>query len=53
LAPTQTRDVSRFPRVEEAKSRVKIGGYAEEIIRMMILMARARGCSIRSRPLPP
>ena len=37
------------PEVREALSRVAEGGYAEAVIRMMILLARARGGVRRSR----
>ena len=38
-----SHDVSKFPHVQEAIKKAKVGGYAEGIIRMLVLLARARG----------
>ncbi len=35
-------DISALPRVQAAIKRVKMGGYAEGIVRMLVLLARAR-----------
>ena len=43
------RDISTFPGVQAAIKRAKMGGYAEGIIRMLVLMARARGSVRRDR----
>jgi hypothetical protein len=45
----QAHDLSKFPRVREAIENAKRGGYAEGIIRMLILLARARGSVRRDR----
>jgi pimeloyl-ACP methyl ester carboxylesterase len=42
-------DVRQFPEVKAAIERVESGGYAEAVIRMLILMAHARGSVRRSR----
>ena len=48
-AKPQAHDLSKFPRVREAIENAKRGGYAEGIIRMLILLARARGSVRRDR----
>ena len=48
-APPQSHDVSKFPHVQEAIKKAKIGGYAEGIVRMLVLLARARGAVRRDR----
>ncbi len=45
----QSHDVRTFPQVQEAIKRAKMGGYAEGIIRMRVLLARARGSVRRDR----
>ncbi len=45
----QSHDVSKFPHVQEAINKAKLGGYAEGIVRMLILLARARGSVRRDR----
>ena len=45
----QAHDVTKFPQVQEAIKKAKHGGYAEGIIRMLILLARARGAVRRDR----
>ena len=45
----QAHDVTKFPHVQEAIKKAKHGGYAEGIIRMLILLARARGAVRRDR----
>jgi hypothetical protein len=44
-----SHDVHTFPQVQEAINRAKMGGYAEGIIRMLVLLARARGSVRRDR----
>jgi len=48
-ARAQPHDVSKFPHVREALQRAKKGGYAEGIVRMLVLLARARGSVRRDR----
>jgi len=48
-ARPQSHDVGKFPHVREAISRTKLGGYAEGIVRMLVLLARARGSVRRER----
>ena len=48
-ARPQAHDISKFPHVQEAIRRAKLGGYAEGIIRMLILLARSRGSVRRDR----
>jgi len=36
-------DISKFPHVQQAIKKAKLGGYAEGVIRMLVLLARARG----------
>jgi len=48
-ARPQSHDISKFPHVQDAIKRAKLGGYAEGIIRMMILLARTRGSVRRDR----
>ena len=48
-ARPQAHDISKFPHVQEAIQRAKLGGYAEGIIRMLILLARSRGSVRRDR----
>jgi hypothetical protein len=47
--PAQTHDVNKFPQVQEAIRKAKAGGYAEGIVRMLVLLARARGSVRRDR----
>ena len=47
--PPQSHDASRFPHVQEAIKKAKTGGYAEGIVRMLVLLARARGAIRRDR----
>ena len=47
--PAQTHDVNKFPQVQEAIEKAKTGGYAEGIVRMLVLLARARGSVRRDR----
>lgn len=42
-------DISKFPEVREMKSHIDHGGYPEAIVRMLILLARARGSVRRER----
>jgi len=42
-------DVSTFPHVQDAIKKAKVGGYAEGIVRMLVLLARARGAVRRDR----
>jgi len=42
-------DISKFPHVREAINKAKLGGYAEGIVRMLVLLARARGSVRRDR----
>ena len=42
-------DISKLPHVQDALRKAKVGGYAEGIIRMLILLARARGSVRRDR----
>jgi pimeloyl-ACP methyl ester carboxylesterase len=48
-ARPQSHDVRTFPQVQEAIKRARMGGYAEGIIRMLVLLARARGAVRRDR----
>ncbi len=48
-ARPQSHDVSKFPHVQEAIKKAKVGGYAEGIVRMLVLLARARGAVRRDR----
>jgi len=43
------RDPLRTPEVQDALERIDKGGYAEALIRMLVLMAHARGSVRRSR----
>lgn len=45
----QPHDVSRLPHIQEAIRKAELGGYAEGIIRMLILLARTRGSVRRDR----
>ena len=42
-------DVREFPQVQDAIKRLKMGGYAEGIVRMLVLLARARGAVRREK----
>ncbi|MES2192957.1 MAG: DUF3141 domain-containing protein [Pseudomonadota bacterium] len=42
-------DIRKFPHVQEAIARTKAGGYAEGIVRMLILLSRTRGAVRRDR----
>ena len=48
-ARPQSHNISKFPHVQDAIKRAKVGGYAEGIIRMLVLLARARGSVRRDR----
>jgi pimeloyl-ACP methyl ester carboxylesterase len=48
-ARPDTHDVHKFPHVQDAIRRAGMGGYAEGIVRMLILLARARGSVRRER----
>ncbi|WP_423957762.1 DUF3141 domain-containing protein [Bradyrhizobium sp.] len=48
-ARPQSHDISKFPHVQDAIKRARQGGYAEGIIRMLILLARTRGSVRRDR----
>jgi len=48
-ARPRSHDISKFLHVREAIKRVNRGGYAEGIVRMLILLARARGGVRRDR----
>jgi hypothetical protein len=48
-ARPQSHDVSKFPHVQEAIKKARVGGYAEGIVRMLVLLARARGSVRRDR----
>jgi hypothetical protein len=48
-AGTAARDIASAPEVRAALARVAEGGYAEAVVRMMILLAQARGGVRRSR----
>ena len=45
----EVRDALQYPQVKEALAKSGAGGYAEAIIRMLILIARARGSVRRDR----
>lgn len=47
--PSATHDVTKFPEVTSAVERVSKGGYPEAIVRMLVLLARARGSVSRER----
>lgn len=42
-------DISNFPQVREMLEHIDKGGYAEAVVRMLILLARARGTVRRER----
>jgi tellurite resistance protein len=42
-------DARDFPQVQDAIKRLKMGGYAEGIVRMLVLLARARGAVRREK----
>lgn len=44
-----SHDLNKFPHVRDAIERARTGGYAEGIIRMLILLARSRGSVRRDR----
>jgi pimeloyl-ACP methyl ester carboxylesterase len=44
-----THDVHAFPEVQKAVNRVAEGGYPEAIVRMLVLLAHARGSISRDR----
>jgi pimeloyl-ACP methyl ester carboxylesterase len=44
-----SHDISKFPHVQDAMKHAKLGGYAEGIVRMLILLARTRGSVRRDR----
>lgn len=46
---TVSHDITRFPEVRAAVARVAEGGFAEAVIRMLILLAQARGSVRRDR----
>jgi hypothetical protein len=48
-ARSQAHDISKFPHVQEVLKKAKHGGYAEGIVRMLILLAHARGSVRRDR----
>jgi hypothetical protein len=48
-ARPQSHDINKFPHVQDAMKRARLGGYAEGIIRMLILLARTRGSVRRDR----
>ncbi len=48
-APVTAADFRQFPEVRRAIDQAREGGYAEAVIRMLILMAHARGSVRRSR----
>jgi hypothetical protein len=39
----RSHDIAKFPHVQEAIKKSRLGGYAEGIVRMLILLARSRG----------
>lgn len=45
----QLHDLRETPEVREALAKTRLGGYAEAVIRMMILLAQARGGVRRTR----
>lgn len=45
----QSRDTARLPHVQDVLKRANVGGYAEGIIRMLVLLARTRGSVRRDR----
>jgi pimeloyl-ACP methyl ester carboxylesterase len=47
LPPPQ--DARDLPQVQDAVKRLKMGGYAEGIVRMLVLLARARGAVRREK----
>ncbi|MCB2076951.1 MAG: DUF3141 domain-containing protein, partial [Novosphingobium sp.] len=47
--PAEHRDASQLPQVRTALAKAKQGGYAEAIVRMLILLAAARGSVRRER----
>ena len=48
-ARPRSHDISKFPHVQQAIRKARMGGYAEGVIRMLILLARARGSVRRDR----
>jgi pimeloyl-ACP methyl ester carboxylesterase len=47
--PPPAHDARDFPQVQDAIRRLKMGGYAEGIVRMLVLLARARGAVRREK----
>lgn len=45
----RAHDIGKLPHVQDAVKRAKLGGYAEGIVRMLILLARTRGSVRRDR----
>jgi pimeloyl-ACP methyl ester carboxylesterase len=48
-APPPSHAATKLPYAQDAINRVKVGGYAEGIIRMLVLLAHARGGVRRER----
>jgi len=48
-ARPQSHDVSKIPHVQAAIRKARVGGYAEGVVRMLVLLARARGAVRRDR----
>jgi pimeloyl-ACP methyl ester carboxylesterase len=46
---SQPHDITKLPHVQEVIGKARLGGYAEGIIRMLILLARTRGSVRRDR----
>jgi pimeloyl-ACP methyl ester carboxylesterase len=46
---SQPHDIAKFPHVQELIGKARLGGYAEGIVRMLILLARTRGSVRRDR----
>jgi hypothetical protein len=45
----KSHDIAKLPHVQEAIKKSRLGGYAEGIVRMLILLARSRGSVRRDR----
>ena len=48
-ARPQSHEISKLPHVQAAIRKAKAGGYAEGIVRVLVLLARARGAVRRDR----
>ena len=49
IPPHISHEIEKFPEVQHAVERIEAGGYKEAIIRMLVLLAQARGSVRRDR----